>query len=105
MCRSISIDTLTTPGGLKHAANDSFAPPRGEYCDLCHCFAMEESLWSRQNFRLVLRPERPRSAHRALGFAHDDGEADIAYPIFTNEGMFLCHYPEPSPRCLGSQII
>lgn len=54
VCRPISIDTLSAPGGLEHKKDPTFGVGRnGEWCDLCRAFAHKQSIWSKKDFRLV----------------------------------------------------
>ena len=90
LCKEISIDNLSVPGGFKHADTPMFNT-RTEVCDLCQALAQEEGLWTKNEFRLFLK--QPKNSidgtiYRSLGVSYEGGNkiAALAFPLFADKG-------------------
>ena len=90
LCKEISIDNLSVPGGFKHADTPMFNT-RTEVCDLCQALAQEEGLWTKNEFRLFLK--QPKNSidgtiYRSLGVSYEGGNkiATLAFPLFADKG-------------------
>jgi Heterokaryon incompatibility protein (HET) len=91
LCKDISIETLNTPEGFKHADDSMFSTKTSdlvdEKCQLCVSFTHQIDLHHKRNFRLHL-DSKGNEKYRTLGISYEGyDESDIIrYPVFTDEG-------------------
>ncbi|KAL5327209.1 hypothetical protein ACEPPN_004901 [Leptodophora sp. 'Broadleaf-Isolate-01'] len=86
-CKRISIETLDSPGGLKHAKVTGFKVARDVGCSLCHLLIPTKvSPWKGQNRRLFLkRGFYPKFSRLVCREGESQANVD-EYPLFTDEG-------------------